>query len=122
MSLFNQTVAKAASLEEQLAAANKRIADLEKALKNSRAVNAQMLKRFGREAVPVTQETRSMRATVNSLSADEVDELFRQNADQAKMAELADAGDLKSPAYGHPGSIPGLGTKFKGAVCALFKR
>lgn len=84
VSLFDETVRKLAKAEADLAEASKRIAALEKALANSRAVNAQAIKRAfadGPAARPVMAAAHAR--DLNSLTKAEEDELFRMHENES---------------------------------------
>lgn len=110
MSLFNETVARAARAEQALDDAQKRIANLEIALKTAHGAQVRLSEaRYGKRdyserEIPGKRVT-SNHNELNTLSERDVEEMFK-----AKMAEQADAGDLKSPAEKRNGSIPFLGT------------
>lgn len=105
MSLFDETVARAAKAESDLEAATKRIAALEKALANSRAVNAQAIRR-GWANNPES------RRDLNSLTQAEEDELFA-----ARMAEQVDAAGLKPAA---DNGVP-VRSRFLAPIAALLR-
>lgn len=110
MSLFNETVARAARAEQALDDAQKRIANLEVALKAAHSAQVRLSEARYRKPDYRDIEIPGKRVTgrhneLNTLSESEVEEMFA-----AKMAEQVDAGDLKSPAARRNGSIPFLGT------------
>lgn len=101
MSLFNETVARAARAEKALDLANERIANLEIALKAAMRDKLNSGPYYGKRndyerEIPGKRVT-SNHNELNTLSDSDVEEMFK-----AKMAEQADAADLKSAANGVP--------------------
>lgn len=80
VSLFTETVNRVAALETELAAAHERIRNLEIALKAALADKRKAMYRHGRPFESLTE--RLQHHDLNTLSEDDVDELFQQHAEE----------------------------------------
>lgn len=83
MSLFNQTVRRVSELESELATAHERIRNLEVALKAARVDRARAI---GYHPRPMeTESAKLTRHGLNTLSEADVEEMFRQRAEDRKI-------------------------------------
>ena len=119
MSLFNQTVSRLDKAEQELAAERKRCADLERLLKYEQVKTRRSGNTHSGRSFQGACGEHTLQRDVNSLSEEDTDKLFAQ-LDEAKMAEQADAADLKSAAPMGVSVRDRLLAPFQ-KVCALLK-